>query len=143
MPKFKPPAELNFESPAEWPEWKRGFLRFGIATKLNEDAGEVQVSSLIYAMGSEAEKIFSLFAFYDVDEQEDFNEVITKFDGYFIPQWNIIHERACFYQRSQQAGEKAEMYIRALYELAENCEFGANRDENIRDRLVVGIRDAS
>ena len=29
----------------------------------------------------------------------------------------------------------------ALYELAENCEYGAMHEEVIRDRLVVGIRD--
>lgn len=37
--------------------------------------------------------------------------------------------------------EKAEIYIRALFELAENCDFGAKRDEDIRDCLVVGITD--
>ena len=30
-----------------------------------------------------------------------------------------------------------------LFELAENCEYGALRDEMIRDRIVVGIRDSS
>lgn len=33
------------------------------------------------------------------------------------------------------------MYIRTLYELAEHCQFGATRDEHIRDRLVIGIAD--
>lgn len=33
------------------------------------------------------------------------------------------------------------MYSRTLYELAEHCQFGATRDEHIRDRLVVGIAD--
>lgn len=29
----------------------------------------------------------------------------------------------------------------ALYDLAENCDYGHMREEMIRDRLVVGIRD--
>lgn len=33
------------------------------------------------------------------------------------------------------------MFIHALYELAENCDFGAQKTEHIRDKLVVGIRD--
>lgn len=41
----------------------------------------------------------------------------------------------------QRPGEKAECYIRALYELSENSEFGTSRNEHVRDRLVVGIRD--
>ena len=70
-----------------------------------------------------------------------FDIVMGKFDAYFIPKRNVIHERARFHQRIQGVGEKAEAYIRALYELSEHCEFGANREEIIRDRIVVGIRD--
>jgi hypothetical protein len=33
------------------------------------------------------------------------------------------------------------LYIRAPYELSENCDFGAKREEHIQDRLVVGITD--
>ncbi len=34
------------------------------------------------------------------------------------------------------------MFITAIHALAEHCEFGALRDELIRDRIVVGIQDA-
>ena len=34
-----------------------------------------------------------------------------------------------------------EQFITSLYSLAELCEFGALKDELIRDRIVVGIRD--
>ena len=43
--------------------------------------------------------------------------------------------------RVQRPGEKVEMFIRALYDLSEHCNFGAARDENIRDRIIVGILD--
>lgn len=33
------------------------------------------------------------------------------------------------------------MFIRALYELSEHCDFGTHREENIRDCIVVGIND--
>ncbi len=113
-------------------------LRF---EKSNKEEGEIQVSSLIYAMGSEAEKIFSSFEFAETADKKKFDTVVKNFDDYFIPRRNIIHERACFYQRNQQPGETAEMYIRTLYEMAEHCEFGEKRDEHIRDRLVVGLAD--
>ena len=56
-------------------------------------------------MGSEAEKIFGLFEFEEEDGKDDFKVVMEKFDEYFIPRRNVIHERcACFYQRCQHSG---------------------------------------
>lgn len=141
MSKFNPPSEFNFTSPGEWPEWKQRFAHYKLATKLNKENGEIQVCSLIYAMGSEAEKIFTSFEFMGEDDKKDYDVILANFDDYFIPRRNIIHERACFYHHNQLQGEKAEAYIRVLYELAENCDFGDKRDEHIRDRLVLGIRD--
>ena len=36
-----------------------------------------------------------------------------------------------------------EEYIVALYDLAENCNYGAMKEEMIRDCLVVGIQDSA
>ncbi len=117
------------------------FLRFRIATGLAEKEGNVQVSSLIYAMGPEAEHIFTSFMFEAEGETEnDFDLVVQKFREHFIPKRNIIHERARFHQRSQKTGESIESFVRSLYEMAEHCNFAA-KDEEIRDRLVVGIQD--
>ena len=141
MAKFNPPTNFSFDKPGEWPDWKQRFVRFRTATKLDKEDGAVQVSSLIYAMGSESENIYRSFAFDEEGQRNDFDRVLTKFDEYFVPRRNVIHERACFHQRVQRPGEKAETFIRALYELSEHCDFGASRDENIRDRIVVGILD--
>ena len=37
--------------------------------------------------------------------------------------------------------ERLEAYITTVHKLAENCGFGALKEELIRDRIVVGIRD--
>uniref|UniRef100_A0AAV2L1E9 L1 transposable element RRM domain-containing protein n=1 Tax=Knipowitschia caucasica TaxID=637954 RepID=A0AAV2L1E9_KNICA len=44
-------------------------------------------------------------------------------------------------ERTQRTGETAEGYIRTLHELADTCAFGEVKEENIRDRLVIGILD--
>ncbi|CAL9685243.1 unnamed protein product [Knipowitschia caucasica] len=141
MAKFKPPENFNFEKPGEWPSWRQRFARFRSASKLSLEDADVQVSTLIYAMGNEAENIFKTFTFTEEEDENDYETVLEKFDEYFIPKRNTIHERACFYQRQQKPGEMAETFIRALHELSENCEFGDKKNEHIRDKLVVGIRD--
>ena len=45
--------------------------------------------------------------------------------------------------RDQKKGESVEEYITSLYELFETCEYGTLHEEMLRDRLVVGIRDAT
>ena len=52
MPKFNPPEAMPFDAPSQWPEWRE---RYRIATRLHKDDGDIQVSSLIYAMGRQAE----------------------------------------------------------------------------------------
>jgi putative ribosome biogenesis GTPase RsgA len=45
--------------------------------------------------------------------------VMEKFDKYFIPRRNVIHECACFYQGCQHSGESGGVirYIMTLYEI--------------------------
>ena len=66
---------------------------------------------------------------------------MAKFDDHFKIRHNLIFERAKFNKRVQLVGESAEQYITALYQLAENCNYGELKSEMICDRLVVGIRD--
>ena len=145
MPGHNPPEGFNFSKPVEWPVWKQRFLRYRSASKLKDDDGEVQVSSLIYSMGPEAEKIFSSLVFPEptvdiADPQNHFDTVLTLFDNYFVPKRNVIHERAKFYTRCQLPNETIEQYVRALTDLSEHCDF-QNKNESIRDRLVLGVLD--
>lgn len=152
MAKLGPPEKFDFTRPSEWPMWRRRFDRYRVATKLDQDSGEVQVNTLLYAMGKEAEAIYESFVYDQIQRAEDwdgeevdpemnYDIVINKFHEHFVPKRNVIHERACFHRRSQKPDESVEAFIRSLYELAQYCEFGANKDEHIRDRLVIGISD--
>ena len=156
MPQFNPPGEFLFDKPEEWPGWKQRFQHYRIASKLDKEQPFRQVSSLIYSMGAEAEKVFLSFGLSTTPavlapaaaegqpevpaEADNFDIVLQKFDDYFIPKRNIIYERAKFHQRVQHVGESAQSFYRSLTELADTCDF-VNKDEEIWDRLVIGILD--
>ncbi|XP_013882267.1 uncharacterized protein K02A2.6 [Austrofundulus limnaeus] len=154
MAKFGPPEPFDFSRPAEWPMWRRRFDRFRVASKLDRESGEVQVNTLLYALGREAEAIYDSFVYErengsEASDEEtvearpelDYMTVMAKFSDHFVPKRNIIHDRACFHKRVQKAGEPVEAFVRSLYELAQYCEFGGTKDEQIRDRIVIGIQD--
>lgn len=140
MSRFKPPEPLNFNNPSEWEDWKERFARYRIASKLNKDTDEVQISALIYSMGKEAEHIFKSLQFDVEGDRAKYDKVHEKFNEYFVPKRNIIHERAKFHQRIQNPGESVETFVRGLYEIAEHCNF-TDKNEHIRDRVVIGITD--
>ena len=143
MAKFAPPENFDFQKPEGWGEWKTRFLRYRLATELNKKDEEVQVASLLYAMGREAEVVFKQLDFQAAADQKVWATVIEKLDAYFEPQKNHIHHRAQFHRRKQRQGETNEQYIRALYELVDACGYeAAARTENLRDQLVVGISNS-
>ena len=140
MAKFDPPTNFDFNKPAEWPDWRKRFSRYRTATKLDKESAEIQISTLIYAIGKEAENIFDSFTWENEDDKKDFDKVLKMYDNYFVPRKNVIHERARFHQRGQNQGETIEMFVRSLYEIADACDFKC-KEEQIRDRLVIGILD--
>ena len=89
---------------------------------------------LLYGLGKEAEAVLSSTN----PTRKEYDKILGQFDDFFKVRKNTIFERARFNNRNQE-GESAESYITALYELAENCDYGALKAEMIRDRLVVGI----
>ena len=91
-------------------------------------------------MGEEADTIL-LSVNITEEERGVYETVVQKFDDFFQLRRNIIFERSRFNRRNQLEGESSEQYISELYCLVDNCNYGNLKDELLRDRLVVGIRD--
>ena len=140
--RLQPPDPFNFRNLDDWPRWKRRFQQFREASGLSEAAASKQTSTFLYCLGEEAEAVLSSTN-ATAEERADYDSVLAKFDSFFRVRKNVIYERARFNRRDQQSGETAEQCIMALYDLAEHCDYGALKEELIRDRLVVGIRDTA
>ena len=140
MSKIPRPNNFDFAKPSDWPQWRDRYKRYCIATKLNKEEGEIRVNDLVYTMGSNAEPVYSSFKLSE-EQEKDYNLVIGKFDSYFVPKVNVIHERAVFNERVQEPNETVESFVRALYVLSSTCNFKESTEERILDRLVVGLSD--
>ena len=53
-----------------------------MASKLTEDSGEVQVATLIYLMGNDADNIFASFSFQEKAHKQDYEIVLQKFEEF-------------------------------------------------------------
>ncbi len=138
--RLEPPAPFPFKTPDQWQRWKKRFNQYRLASGLSTEGDERQISTLLYCMGEDAEETLNSTDITEANRKV-YNTVVLKFDEFFKIRKNVIFERARFNLRAQGERESIEQFITSLYSLAESCEFGALKDELIRDRIVVGIRD--
>jgi hypothetical protein len=108
--KVSNPEQFDFSKPEGWQQYIHRFERFRRAIGLIDKDGTIQVNTLIYCMGSEADEIFSSFQLTD-DNKKKVNVVKEKYDGYFIPKRNDIIEGAKFNKRRQNEGESVDHFI--------------------------------
>ena len=139
--RLQQPEAFDFRAPDEWTTWKRRFQQFRYASGLSTEDELRQVSTLLYCLGEEADDVLTSTNI-SAGDRTNYDAVMRKFDDHFQVRRNIIFERAKFNRRNQLEGESAELYITALYALVETCNYGDLREEMLRDRIVVGIRDA-
>ena len=138
---ISPPQPFNPSEPENWEKWSIRWKCFFTGSGLGSKDETVQVDTLIYCMGEEAEAIFQSFNL-TAEEQKKYQTVLDKFANHFARKKNVIYERAKFNSRFQAEGESVEAFINELISLARFCEYGGLKEEMIRDRIVVGIRDA-
>ncbi|GBM79517.1 hypothetical protein AVEN_209493-1 [Araneus ventricosus] len=89
-------------------------------------------------MGEQAEDIFSSFGLSKM-EQDDFDIVLKKFHDHFVVKKSTNFECAQFNKHVQLNDESVNMFITALYTLAEHCEYDVLHVKLIQDRIVVGL----
>ena len=116
-----PDCPFNFSRTDDRTRWIRRFERFRQASGLVEKSEENEVNTLIYMMWDVADDIFQAFK----TRQKKYNVVKEKFEKQFMKKRNIIYMYKCakFNSRRQEDEEAVDMFITALYNLAERCEY--------------------
>ena len=138
IPRLNPPDKFDFSDPGQWTRWKARWLRYREASRLCEQRDREQINTLVYTLGPQAEDIILAKAI----PEDTHDNLINAFDTYFGVRTNTIVERAKF-NKLAQGNDGMDVFINKLYRQAEYCNYGALREELIRDRLVVGVTDDS
>ena len=134
------PEQFAFAQPDNWPKWKKRFEHYWAASGLDKESDERQVSTLLYCLGNSADDVLTSTNII-AEDRKKYDSVLAKFDQFFGVRKNVIFERAKFNRHNQLPGELAEKYITALYHLVESCDYSELKEEMLRDRIVVVMRD--
>ena len=138
--RLDPLEQFDFKQLDNWSAWKKRLDQYRIASGLSEGGEPRQVCVLLYCLGPGIKGVLASTGVTEED-QKKYGTVCEKLDTFFSVQQNVIFEWVRFNLRNQLPGESAKEYISSLYILAESCKYGTFKQEMIRDRLVVGIRD--
>ena len=94
-------------------------------------------------IGPKALTIHNGLSFQSEAERKNLAKILELRESYCLGKTNIIYERYRFNNRDQEAGESINTYASTLRSLSDTCNFGALKDEMIRDRNVCGVPDSS
>ncbi|KAK0135441.1 hypothetical protein N1851_028708 [Merluccius polli] len=131
-PQLAPPGKFDFTNANEWPRWLKRFERYRIVSGLNKQSQEFQVNAFMYAAGDNAEDILNVLPLTDAQKS------CTRRWRQPSPHTASANETSYMKEHASTDGIKSWV----MHTLAEHCEFGTLREQLIRDRIVVGLRDA-
>ena len=137
------PDHFDFNQPEKFDEWKSRFELFVTLAKVGEgatNASKVKRDAFVYMLGPNAIDILNTFQLSDEDNAK-YETVLAKFEDYFNSSRSVLADRWTFRERKQNPGESINDFIISLHSMARYLDFGASKNERIRDQLVFGVRD--
>ena len=114
-----------------WKEWSKRFERFVVAMNLKDETRKRAL--LLYAAGSEVEKIFATLD--DTGDDKDFKTAMECLNKYFLPKKNLVYEIHKFRQAKQMPNESVDQFTTRLRHLASTCDF-TNLSQEIKIQLI-------
>ncbi|GBM45290.1 hypothetical protein AVEN_36649-1 [Araneus ventricosus] len=70
------------------------------------------------------------------------NEILAKFEAYFVPQRSITYERQKLFLLVQREEQSVDDFITVLRKQLRNCDCGSLSDSVLVDQLIRGLRES-
>lgn len=144
---LQPPPPFLFENnlsnvtsgnlSAEWQKWQKSFKIYFEACEISKKSKKVQINILLHIIGDKCREVYEQFT----EEVQTVEELLRKFDDFFIPKKNLAVERHKFFNRNQKEFESTEQYVFELNKIAAKCEFKDLQDDLVCSRFICGVKD--
>ena len=143
---IQPPTGLDLASKhrkENWKIYKQRWNDYAIVAQLERQTEEYRVALFLYSIGPNAVKVYNSFDL-PTDDKRKLPKIMEKFDKYAMGETNETYERFIFNSRDQKETETVDEYVAELRTLAQTCSFcTCLSDSLLRDRIVLGIKDAA
>ena len=126
-----------------WESFKQVWENYEISSLLSEHPSTRRTATLLTCFSASALKLYNSLDFTDAAQKTNIQVVLEKMTTACKGIINPTYERYLFNTRCQKPDESVDTYFSSLLELSKTCDFGDLCSSLIRDRLVVGLKDAS
>ena len=134
------PMSLKGNLKQNWEFFENSWNYYCSALQLEARASPDSIVSTLYtALGRDTLQIAETLP---IPDRKKASDVIEALRTYFVPQVNTVYERYTFFSQTQ-GDDMISSFISRLRKFASTCNFGALRDELIRDKLVLSCNDVS
>ena len=138
---LQPMADVE-DKAAEWSKYWQNFGWYSKVMKLEPQDDATMIAHLMMHIGQVGLDAYRSFEQdLSAKEKDDFNVLITKFNEYFLPQKNTIFERWKFLSCKQREVQTYQDFFTELKIKLRTCDYGDRKDEFLRDKIVLSIKD--
>src|SRR6218665_739847 len=125
---------------ARWKRWRRSFEFYIAANGVTSDVQKR--ASLLHTAGMAVQDLFETLSEPGPpggnadDAASAYDVAMGALEAHFPPKLNPPYERHVFRQMKQESKETVDQFVSRFRRQAENCEFGEQLEENVRDQVI-------
>ena len=124
----------------EWRKFRSQYEIYETASDVDEKPTAKRAAILLNSIGPDAYEIFQTLDMAEADRKK-IDKVLEALEKHFVGETNEIYERYTFNCREQEVSETFDNFLAELRRLVKSCNYEAQQDSILRDRIVIGIRD--
>lgn len=139
IPPFDIVGDVTCVGP-RWKRWRRSFEFYIAAKGVTSDVQKRAL--LLHTAGMAVQDLFETLSDPGPpggnadDAASAYDVAMRTLDAHFSPKLNTPYERHVFRQMKQESKETVDQFVSRLRRQAENCEFGEQLEENVRDQVI-------